>query len=716
MKKNFRSVMSTVFAALTALSATTGFTSCQDDNYETYQNESDNAPQQQTKPSSNLTFKEGLDVYPLIYTSYKTKYDVEITSTDTTTMSISAALLKSKNIELKEGNVISVWRSNTEMPFMRRITGVTQNGYNVDVTTKDVQASEIIENANLQFDSKVYVNPSVSATNGDGDLNPEHFVNSKDGVYHPVAIFMHSEEEDAKMKELGKQRDMLDGANSDTFGSDAEAVASSSDAIFSHEQKGEKKVYVISELEGSNFDLGISIEDSVKGVRFPVYVDKSGEKPDTVAWFGLKEAYGKVTGGIHASLDISWFSVKKFEIGPYYSIKGKVNPVLTASKTLPKWEKDYTIVETQGYTSVFWVGPVPVAISFKPSLGVNLQAGGKVEGTVGFNFEASGENHAYAVYENGGWHIDRGNGEFKHDFKPIFAGTIEAKAKATLYLKGEVMLYGVAGPTLKVGPYLEANAKASFNAVEGDIAAKASLKFGVGGKVGAQLKVWKWELQKWEQDFNLFEKEIWSDEWSLAKWRKESEKVAEETGHMTDEMRQVIEDEANRKYIDDVIDHTTEYKRFMRYMTAEPEQKASALNEVKEKYREEWQNIEKEHKAFYNWEREFQLWYGSNTHDDKLLGIVAGKIVEDTHNNYEFITNSRLSEKVLKIQMNIYITTGDESRFSTVKADKYESVMNDWKNIRAEYLRVKRTISPNDIDKMFVDPWFEKYSKDFTNN
>lgn len=727
MKKNFKSVMSTVFAALTLVSTAAGFTSCQDDNYDTYQNDTEkgNSNIPPIKPESNLTIKEGLSVYPLIYTSYKTKYDVEITSPDTTTMSISSALLKSKNIELKEGNVISVWRNNTEMPFMRQITGVTQNGYNVDVTTKDIQVSEVIESANLQFDSKVYVNPSVSATNGDGDLNPDHFISSKDGVYHPVAIFMHSAEEDAKMKELCKQQDLLDGANSDSFGSDVEAVASNSDARFSHEQKGEKKVYVISELEGSNFDLGITIEDSVKNVRFPLYIDKSGNEPDTVAWFGLNKAYGKVSGGIHASLDISIFGIDKFEVGPYYSIKGQVNPVISAEKTFPEWKKDYTILESQGYSTIFWVGPVPISISFKPSLSVSLQAGGKVEGTVGFNFEASSENHAYAVYENGGWHIDTGNGEVKRDFKPIFAGNIEASAKAGLYLKGEVMLCGVAGPTLKVGPYLKAKAKASMDMseVKGNIAAKASLLLGIDGEVGAQLKVWNWSLAEFKKEFNIFEKEIWSYEWNLDMWNAETVKVAEETGHITDDMRKVIEDEENRKYIDEVIDFTAEHGRFMRYMTAKtPAEKELALSDTKPKFKEAWQAIaDKPETAAYDWETEYLIWYGSTSCDgEKTWSIVSQKLNENSFSNNQFIVNFKKdrAESELKTQLLTYIEYGQESFLKAIGADKYPSVMNDMKNIRAEYLRLKSFTGKNvkiNVTKRFIDPWLEKYGKDFTN-
>lgn len=730
MKKNFKSVMSTVFAALTLVSTAAGFTSCQDDNYDTYQNDSKSETPKPgpTRSTGNLTFKEGLSVYPLIYTSYKTKYDVEITSPDTTTMSISSALLKSKNIELKEGNVISVWRNNTEMPFMRQITGVTQNGYNVDVTTKDIQVSDVIENANLEFDSKVYVNPSVSATNGDGDLNPEHFISSKDGVYHPVAIFMHSAEEDAKMKELCKQQDLLDGANSDSFGSDVEAVASNSDARFSHEQKGEKKVYVISELEGSNLDLGVTIEDSVKNVRFPLYIDKSGEKPDTVAWFGLNKAYGKVAGGIHASLDISICGIDKFEVGPYYSIKGQVNPIITAKKTFPEWKKDYTILEAQGYSAWFWVGPVPISISFTPSLCVSLQAGGQVEGTVGFNFEASSENHAYAVYENGGWHMDTGNGEVKRDFTPIFAGNIEASAKAGLYLKGAVMLGGVAGPTLKVGPYLKAKAKASMkmNEVKGNVAAKVSLSLGVDGEVGAQVKVWKWDLGEWKQPFKIFENEIWSREWDLDLWNSESVKVAEETGHMTDDMRKVIEDEENRKYIDDKIDFLSAHNLFIQFMTATAtKDKEDVLNRLNPKYKEAWLKLEREPEAAsFDWEREFQIWYGTTFNDKKVLSVVSQDMLNSSYSNNEFIKNLNSKEeavlKSLKGKLSSYIETGNESLLKSAGADKYTSVMKDMKCMHEEYQRRLgyygiQNAGVIDINKDFLNPWLEKYGKDFTN-
>lgn len=697
MKKNFKSVKSFAMAALTLALSVSAFTSCQDDSL----NGDDSTAQ-----AGELELKDGLKVYPLTYNTYMTDHDVEITTPDTTKMSISATLLKNQDIELKEGNVISVWRNKSELPFMRQITGVSTTGNTVNVTTKDIQASDVIENADLEFDSKIYVDQSVSATNSNGTINSEHFVDKKDGVYHPVAIFMHSAEEDNEMVETCEKD--VESTKSNANYSKAEPYATNSSSIKGNQNyTGEKKVYVVSELENSNFDFGVDLKGKVKDVCFPI----TNDDKDTVAFFGIEEASAAVAAGIHASMDISWFQLKRFEVGPYYSMDVDIKPTLNASAKIINWSEKYPIAKFQGYTSVFWVGPVPVSISFKPALTMELEVKGSVSGSIGLEYEAKGSGHSYAVYDDGHWSVEKGGEPFTQSVTPVFGGSIEASAKAGIYLNGDVMLYGVAGPTLSVGPYLEAKAKASLDLVEKEAAAEASLTFGIDATLGAKLEVWKWNLAKWSVTENLYKKEIWKASWSTKDWLENSKKVAEETGNMTEGMQKIIQHQEEDEYVEEAINQTTASKSFISYMTTAPGQKASALNNVKEKYRADWVAIEKNPTTFYDWNTEFQLWYGKKCNDGgKLYNIAMSRILEDNLSKCEFLNSSNLKEGVLKNIMANYIYSGDSHQAAMIKADQNEAVMKDWKNIRAEYLRLKTgSTTAIDVDSKFVNPWFAKF-------
>ena len=115
-------------------------------------------------------------------------------------------------------------------------------------------------------------------------------------------------------------------------------------------------------------------------------------------------------------------------------------------------------------------------------------------------------------YQNG-WKCINEYKTTKNEFSFIKpTGSFSAEAEAGVLLACDVMVDGLVGPTVSVGPMFKAGLEgkvAPFDEVP--FTFKAGVKAGLYGKAGAKLKLWKIELLKWETSFNFGpEWDIWS--------------------------------------------------------------------------------------------------------------------------------------------------------------------------------------------------------------
>ena len=163
---------------------------------------------------------------------------------------------------------------------------------------------------------------------------------------------------------------------------------------------------------------------------------------------------------------------------------------------------------------MFCVGAFPVEITIAQSVefdaNLQLKAGFDAELPV----QASLSMSAGPNYVNGNWSPAF---EFKPNYsvgfdKMTLKADGEAKADAALYYKVAARFYTVAGPSLSVGPKINAEASAHIKTegaqMKTEIATKG--KVSVAGKVGAEVKFLKWDLGKFEKSFTLYEKELWN--------------------------------------------------------------------------------------------------------------------------------------------------------------------------------------------------------------
>ena len=175
-----------------------------------------------------------------------------------------------------------------------------------------------------------------------------------------------------------------------------------------------------------------------------------------------------------------------------------------------------------------------------------------VEGGVrlGFKYEYKNKFKNGVRYENGEWDGIKSFEEIKNDFnfeKPQAYFT--ANAGIGLVFGLDVMLYGVAGPEMGVGPSLDAKATLTVknNRTDWqdtdwtkDVEFKGSVGLSIKAYVGAKVSFLGYELGHWSTDINLIEP------WILKKYPSDG------TEHKSPEQK---EKESNLSIIQQLMDH-----------------------------------------------------------------------------------------------------------------------------------------------------------------
>lgn len=479
------------------------FASCSDDNM--YENTNHSVTQntnvtETPKKTSNIELADDVEIYPLMYNKYRSADDVQILTPDTTTLSINTALLTDLKVSLKPGNVVSIWKSADEYPFMRRIKDVKFEGTVCKLQTSRVELDEIFKEAHIEFDTQIYTNPSVNSRCANGSVNDEFYQSASDGVIHPTAICFHSREEGEMLH--GAQASSRCGSRAKMYGDD------------------QRRTIVIDEMmpqSRATKDLGIDINPKLENMTYPIV-----SKGDTIASIGMQEAEFAFKGGIHARLDFSlWRGLERFELGPYYSMKGQAKLGLKMETDLAKFEYKEEIAQFPGFSAYFFVFGAPVVLQFTPSLELGTKFEAKAAGEVGADISFEGNHHTYAAYEKGrGWYLDNNGKPFTLKAEPYLGGSVSAELQSGIYFKGACKIYGCAGPTLTVGPYFKAEASVEEDKLDNSLTGTIKSAIGIGGEVGAEVKIWKWSLAEWKHPINIYELPLIDKKYDLKKFEE----------------------------------------------------------------------------------------------------------------------------------------------------------------------------------------------------
>jgi hypothetical protein len=404
------------------------------------------------------------NVVVLTYDKFLQPSDVNIESSDTTLISVNNELIKELNVSIKAGTKLSIWRTANTVPFIREVTAANQKGDQLILTTKGAEISDFIENANVLLSTSPYINTSASSSSMS---RSERY--QEGNTFHPAVI--------------------LTDQNND----------------------GINEVYTAEDIINSR--ANINLFDKKIGVNFTC-----NPIPDSTSVFsiGIDNGEMHVYSNFIFSLNISWFKLRKFDCYVNGGVEANLPLTIKLKNDIAAFNKDIQLTYFKGYTAIFWVYAIPVAITMGP----NLYFATEGKATAGITFTVPIKyNCNYAIGPK--YDIDTG-WECLHDWSSNtmieknstkISGGITANFNAGIYLRAGAYIYGCAGPVISFGPKIEAKFQAEkiIETKSTYIKVATTGNFAVGCSVGAKLKIAKWELASIEFKFPaLYEKELWN--------------------------------------------------------------------------------------------------------------------------------------------------------------------------------------------------------------
>ena len=502
-----------------AATATVMFTACSDDLNELGTNNNDQ------KPEGAQTAL--LEAYGLTYENFINNDDVVILDADTTQISISKAYAEKMGITTFVGHPMGIWHKIEQLPYIRKATAEKLVGDRYILTVQPATVAEIIGNKKVELNTGIYVNHDAEGgdvTRADGSMLPSYAAKYMDenDVLHPAVIHM-----------------------TDPYGYDKGYHVDGDQPVAQTRADGGYQYFTADELEEGtrasarrnilSFNSKIEMD---KNIDYTGYGDTINVRAELPIDFELNY-FITLDGGVKWHFIVPEPYVEKFEAG----VDGKF--AFTPQMKIG-FKKEWKIDENKmklmlasfsGYTFTFWVGPVPVVVKCDPSLYLKLD--GKVSGAVDFGFKYEYENNfkAGVRYTDGnGWGVIKEFNEVKNDFtfiKPEIE--VHGEAGIGMYLGIDVMIYGVAGPQVAVGPRLGGEFTATFSPFEKEkLNLEAEVKMSVNATAGAKLKVLGYELAEWSHTCQL------AGPWTLFKYPSDGTEHKSPAAQKADEGKNFI--------------------------------------------------------------------------------------------------------------------------------------------------------------------------------
>ena len=487
INKNIMKAIAFLFAATFVVS----FTACSDDLMVNDNQPADNAE----------TRGELLEAYGLTYQDFNSPSDVTILNADTTEISVSKDLADKLGIHTFVNHPLGIWHQINQLPYARKAVAEELVGDRYILTVEPATLAELIGEKEVQLNTDLYVNNNIQAgavTRAGGINMPAYAAKYVDGdqVIHPAVIHLtdplgydngyHDPDEQPLMTRGASDDGCYDYITPEQL---TATRASAHHRIMSLKQeiKAHKK-FAFGEGKNDSIDFNLNV---------PIDFELN--------------YFITLNGGVNWKVCIPEPYVKKFEAG----LDGKFafSPELTVGFNkqfmIPNDALKYNIVNFEGYSFTFWVGCVPVVIKCQPNLYAKID--GKVTGqaVMGIKYEYENNFKVGVGYNKGdGWGIINEFNEVKNEVSFIRPQVkVHAEAGIGIYLGMDVMIYGVAGPTVAVGPRLGAEADLKVSPFEKNWNEKtdfsANVNLSVNAVAGAKLKVLGYELAEYKATFRL---------------------------------------------------------------------------------------------------------------------------------------------------------------------------------------------------------------------
>lgn len=486
---NFNQNISKAIAFMFAATFAVSFTACTDDLMA-----DDIQPANNTRAQGELA-----EPYGLTYQDFNSPSDVVILNADTTEISVSKDLADKLGIATFVNHPLGIWHQINQLPYARKATAEKLVGDRYILTVEPATLAELIGEKEVQLNTGLYVNNDIqegAITRAGGVDMPAYAAKYVDGnqVIHPAVIHLtdplgygkgyHDPDEQPTMTRSAADEGCYDYIIPEQM---TATRASAHQRIMSLKQeiKANKK-FALSEGDSLDFNLYVPID------------------------FELNY-FITLNGGVEWKACVPVPTVKKFEAG----LDGKFafSPELTVGFNkafqVPGDKLKYNILDFEGYSFTFWVGCVPVVIKCQPNLYAKIDGQVTGQAVLGIKYDYENNFKVGVGYKKGdGWSVIDEFNEVKNEVSFVRPQVrVHAEAGIGVYLGMDVMIYGVAGPTVSVGPRLGAEADLKVSPFEKNWNEKtdfsANINLSVNAVAGAKLKVLGYELGEYKATFRL---------------------------------------------------------------------------------------------------------------------------------------------------------------------------------------------------------------------
>ena len=506
-----------------------GFSSCNNEDDLLNQNEAESVSEVKVADGEGIKRPVGL-----VYTDFITPNDVQILNSDTTEIAVSKALADKLGITDFVSRPMGIWQSLNERAYLRRATAQRLIDDHYILTVVRSGLGEVLMGQDYELSTSIFVNPNAGMTRSDEGGSDKY--TDSNNVLHPAAVTINSivgadgaitrSSDGRGLATLTAEQIM----NGETFGpagtrgflSDIYNAIKNAITFIDNVRKNGLTI------NGENHGKVLNMEGTITPPAIHAkYGDQKGDTltiKSKVPYNISLDYYLKLNSKV--KIKSAWQMWDEWTLNPIdykcnyfegrldgeFSIAPQMTIGVGGKAELPDDMQDHKICDLDEITFTFMAGVVPVAIVVQPHLDlhVNVGVGGKIY--TGVKYEYASEFSVGMKYQNG-WKPISKYETTKNEFSFIKpTGSFSAEAEAGVTLGCDVMIDGLVGPTLSVGPMFKAG-------LEGKVAPfdktpftfEAAVKAGIYGKAGAKLKLWKIELLKAEVDFNFGpEWVIWS--------------------------------------------------------------------------------------------------------------------------------------------------------------------------------------------------------------
>ena len=478
------------YFSMLVCASTLGFVSCSDDDNEVPATPDEIVPGDEQVETS---YTENPRAFALKFHDYiGGGENVKRLDPDTVRIEINEGLLTYLNIsELREGDALNIWENIDCPPYIRVVDAVERTASGYIVTTHEGHLGDLLQSFEGCFDTELFsdvadrpVRLAKRSSNKedhyqyvDSEEDFEQFVDDE-GKIHPFIIYSPSaddpEEYDYTLAEH-KYDEMLDSM--------LQTRLVSWDKTWHLINKKKEHINIYPERDEKGDPVGIFVSEANLEI-----------KADLEIYFQLNvfesnRFWAKLSGGVDIDAPIH---------------------LRFGGKQLKK-EKEIPVFEFTPVFTAFALGPfvVPVVIRngfiFKYSGAIDANLSMMVPFYYKANFETGPkyEGGQWGSFKGFDWHA--GINYEKLAVAP--AATLSLEAGAGFYFHTGAYFGGAFGPYFEIGPQAEVSANAAL--AGNNVLFNTSGSVSIGGEVGAEIKIWKFDLGKKKISYKVAEKDLW---------------------------------------------------------------------------------------------------------------------------------------------------------------------------------------------------------------